>query len=112
MVSLVIGALICTITINATQLSNGSSTALMSSSDDEWEDYSTVTAKGFYVENGESNSGALYGCTVQRRMSCGEREYRIHIPNSGWYPVNKNCPISGYSYCVYYGYNTVYCWNM
>ena len=85
-------------------------TELSIAADDGWEDWiPNVTAMGYNLD-GTKGSGALYNCKVERRMSCGEREYRIHIPNAGWYPVSKS-PISGYSHCVYYN-SKVYCFNM
>ena len=79
--------------------------------DDEWEDWDEVTAKGFYLSSGRSTDDAMYGCKVQRRMSCGEREYRLYVSNSGWKPVSKS-PIKGYKYCIYWGVDKVYCFNM
>ena len=107
---LLISALVTSVRLVATNVNHNLEMSEISlASDDSWEDWSVVTAYCYNLD-GQKVSGAFYGCQVQRRMSCGEREYRIHIPNSGWYPVSKS-PISGYSYCVYYS-DYVYCFNM
>ena len=110
-ISLVIGVLICAAsTINASSTATSASTTITSNSDDGWEYYSKVRVYGYNASTKKSTQDAMDACEVQRRMSCGEREYRIKI-GSDWYPVNKNCPIEGFQYCVYYSHK-VYCWNM
>ena len=82
----------------------------MSYEDGSWEDWTSgVKAKEFNARTKESTGCAAYNCKVQRRKSCGEREYRINYSGT-WYPVSPS-PIEGYSYCFYYG-SSVFCFNM
>ena len=80
--------------------------------DGEWEDWTTVSAKGYYTASKKSTNTGYTNCKVQRRAWCGETQYRIKTPgNSDWRPVSES-PIDGYKYCFYESFNEVYCFNM
>lgn len=87
-----------------------------SSTDDGWEDWTSVTAYCYKQnDNGEwiKTTDTRPNSKVQRRMSCGEREYRIKLYMTGdptWSPVTKS-PTDDFPYCSYKG-RYAWCFRM
>lgn len=90
----------------------------LSVNDDGWEYYTTVTAYAYEKKSGEwvYTRVERKNLEVQRRMSCGEREFRIKYLQYGqprWFTVSKSSPVDGYSYCFYESQNNwAMCFNM
>ena len=83
--------------------------------DDGWEDWTVVTAYKYKKENGYwvYKNDSRPNSKVQRRMSCGERQYRIKLYMTGegeWTPVTKS-PTDDYPYCAYKG-EYAWCYRM
>lgn len=74
--------------------------------DEGWEYWTKVTAHRYYNPNDgngwrEARTEYRSNCEVQRRLQCGEKEYRIKIDNS-WYPVHRGS-VDNYSYYAIVG---------
>ena len=74
--------------------------------DEGWEYWTKVQAVQYYNNNdgyGWTKAINSYknNCEIQRRLQCGEKEYRIKIDNS-WYPVHRGS-VDDYSYYAVVG---------